>query len=77
MSEMPQIGGRAPITVDVEAGKSYWWCACGRLKEATVLRRFAQGDRLHAYRVQARKIREGLVLRLQAFGEKADVRREP
>ena len=30
MSEMPEIGGRQPIAVDVEAGKSYWWCACGR-----------------------------------------------
>ncbi len=27
---MPEIGGRAPIPVDVEAGKSYWWCSCGR-----------------------------------------------
>lgn len=31
MSE-PDIGGRAPIAIDVEAGKSYWWCACGRSK---------------------------------------------
>jgi CDGSH-type Zn-finger protein len=30
MSEMPEIGGRAPIPIEVEAGKSYWWCACGR-----------------------------------------------
>jgi CDGSH iron-sulfur domain-containing protein 3 len=30
MSESPEIGGRQPIRVDVEAGKSYWWCACGR-----------------------------------------------
>jgi CDGSH-type Zn-finger protein len=28
----PDIGGRAPITVEVEAGKVYWWCACGRSK---------------------------------------------
>ena len=33
MSEMAEIGGRAPITVDVEAGKSYWWCACGLSKK--------------------------------------------
>ena len=32
MSEIPEIGGRQPIPVDVEAGKSYWWCACGRSK---------------------------------------------
>jgi CDGSH iron-sulfur domain-containing protein 3 len=31
MSE-PEIGGRAPIPVEVEVGKSYWWCACGRSK---------------------------------------------
>ena len=31
-SEMPEIGGRAPITIDVEAGKTYWWCACGLSK---------------------------------------------
>ena len=31
MSE-PDIGGRAPIAIDVEAGKSFWWCACGRSK---------------------------------------------
>jgi CDGSH-type Zn-finger protein len=28
----PEIGGRAPIPIEVEAGKSYWWCACGRSK---------------------------------------------
>ncbi|OGT84077.1 MAG: glutamate synthase [Gammaproteobacteria bacterium RIFCSPLOWO2_02_FULL_61_13] len=26
----PNIAARAPIEVAVEAGKSYWWCACGR-----------------------------------------------
>jgi CDGSH-type Zn-finger protein len=31
MSE-PEIGGRTPIPVEVEAGKTYWWCACGRSK---------------------------------------------
>ena len=30
MSEVPEIGGSKPIPVKVEAGKSYWWCACGR-----------------------------------------------
>jgi CDGSH-type Zn-finger protein len=32
MSTTPEIGGRRPLAVDVEAGKSYWWCACGRSK---------------------------------------------
>jgi CDGSH iron-sulfur domain-containing protein 3 len=29
MSE-PMSAGDAPIQVAVEAGKMYWWCACGR-----------------------------------------------
>ncbi len=29
MSE-PTIAQKTPIGVDVEAGKTYWWCACGR-----------------------------------------------
>ena len=33
MSTTPEIGGRKPIAVNVEAGKSYWWCACGRSKK--------------------------------------------
>jgi len=30
MSGTPEIGGTKPIRVAVEAGKSYWWCACGK-----------------------------------------------
>lgn len=26
----PQIAQKSPFKVDVEAGKSYFWCACGR-----------------------------------------------
>ena len=33
MNAQPEIGGRSPLAVDVEAGKSYWWCACGRSKK--------------------------------------------
>lgn len=28
----PAIAQKGPFAVDVEAGKSYWWCACGRSK---------------------------------------------
>jgi CDGSH iron-sulfur domain-containing protein 3 len=30
MSEQPAIGGRTPVAVEVEAGKDYWWCVCGK-----------------------------------------------
>ena len=26
----PTVAARAPIAVDVEAGKTYYWCSCGR-----------------------------------------------
>ena len=26
----PVIAQRGPYNVEVEAGKSYWWCACGK-----------------------------------------------
>ncbi len=28
----PIIAQKSPFPVDVEAGKSYWWCACGKSK---------------------------------------------
>ena len=30
MSATPVIAQKAPYQVTVEAGKSYWWCACGK-----------------------------------------------
>jgi CDGSH-type Zn-finger protein len=30
MPETPQIAQKAPYAVDVVAGKTYFWCACGR-----------------------------------------------
>ena len=28
----PVIAQKSPIAVEVEAGKSYWWCSCGKSK---------------------------------------------
>ena len=30
MSDTPEIAQKAPYPVEVTAGKSYMWCACGR-----------------------------------------------
>ncbi|GHE02235.1 glutamate synthase [Defluviimonas sp. 20V17] len=30
MSESPTVARKAPYPVEVEAGKSYFWCACGK-----------------------------------------------
>jgi CDGSH-type Zn-finger protein len=32
MSDQPVIAQKSPCAVEVEAGKSYWWCSCGRSK---------------------------------------------
>ncbi|MBC6408194.1 MAG: CDGSH iron-sulfur domain-containing protein [Rhodobacteraceae bacterium] len=32
MSDTPIIPQKSPIPVDVTAGKSYFWCACGQSK---------------------------------------------
>ncbi len=32
MTETPEIAQKGPYPVDVEEGKNYFWCACGRSK---------------------------------------------
>ena len=32
MSDIPHIAQKAPYPVAVEAGKTYFWCACGQSK---------------------------------------------
>ena len=28
----PEIAAKTPFAVDVEKGKDYWWCSCGKSK---------------------------------------------
>jgi CDGSH-type Zn-finger protein len=28
----PEVAQKAPYAVEIEVGKSYWWCACGKSK---------------------------------------------
>ena len=71
MSEMPEIGGRRPIPIKVEAGKSYWWCACGRSKTQPFCDGSHKGTAFTPHRMQAERHRGSLVLRLQALGAKS------
>ena len=32
MTDTPNIAQKGPFPVEVEAGKSYFWCACGQSK---------------------------------------------
>lgn len=27
---VPHVAQKSPFAVEVEAGKSYWWCSCGK-----------------------------------------------
>ncbi len=73
MSEMPEIGGRAPMPIEVEAGKSYWWCACGLSKKQPFCDGSHKVTSFTPIGIQGAEIREGLVLHLQALIEKAAV----
>lgn len=33
MMDVPHIAQKSPYAVDVEAGKDYYWCACGQSKK--------------------------------------------
>jgi len=26
----PEVAGQGPLCIDVVAGRTYWWCTCGR-----------------------------------------------
>lgn len=30
MNELPVMAKKGPYAVDLEKGKKYWWCACGK-----------------------------------------------
>ena len=78
MSEMmPEIGGRAPLPIEVEPGKSYWWCACGRSKSQPFCDGSHKGSAFSADRVEGAGGREGVLLHLQALEPQAVVRRQP
>ena len=32
MSDAPHIAQKSPFAVEIEAGKTYFWCACGQSK---------------------------------------------
>ena len=31
--EQPLVAQKSPYSVDVQAGKKYWWCRCGKSKK--------------------------------------------
>ena len=76
MSGVPEIGGRRPMPINVVAGESYWWCACGRSKSQPFCDGSHKGTEFRPQEWKAGH-RGSLVLRLQALLAPAAVRREP
>ena len=47
----PEIGGRAPEILDLDAGE-YWWCACGQSKNQPFCDGSHQGTEFEPKRVE-------------------------
>ena len=69
--EMPQ---KAPYPVEVEAGKSYWWCACGKSASQPFCDGSHKGSEFAPIKFQADGEQDGLFLRLQTEQEWRAVR---
>jgi len=70
ISETPEIAGRAPLPIDVVAGKSYWWCACGRSKTQPFCDGSHKGTTLSPVPYIAAKTEELWFCGCKATGEK-------
>ena len=68
---------KAPYGVTVEAGKRYFWCACGRSANQPFCDGSHKGTGLTPDAVHRREDRGGLALRLQGDRRQAVLRRHP
>jgi CDGSH-type Zn-finger protein len=77
MSGEAEIGGREPLAVEVEEGKIYWWCACGRSKTQPFCDGSHKGTEFVPQGWEAPEKRQGFLLRLQTHRQEPPVRRQP
>ena len=57
MTETPIIAQKAPFPTEVEAGKSYFWCACGRSARQPFCDGSHKGTGLSPLKVEATETR--------------------
>lgn len=53
--KQPVIAKKAPFAVEVEAGKSYWWCSCGKSAAQPLCDSSHQGSSFAPVEYQAEK----------------------
>gem|GEM_PF-3573330 len=71
-----QIAQKAPYSVDVEARRTYYWCACGQSKKQPFCYG-SQRDRHHTGCVEGGEDRPILFLRLQTVEKRTALRWQP
>ena len=70
-----RVAQKGPYMKDVEAGKDYWWCACGQSKNQPFCDGSHKGSAFSPVAVEGGRVEGGLFLRLQANRGQALLRR--
>jgi CDGSH-type Zn-finger protein len=55
MPENPVVAQKAPLPVEVVAGKTYWWCSCGRSARQPFCDGSHKGTGLEPVKVEAER----------------------
>ena len=69
----PVVAARVPAKVTLEAGKDYWWCACGLSKNQPFCDGTHKGSGLAPMKYTVEKAGDSLALHLQALQQEAAV----
>jgi len=71
----PKIAQKAPYPVEVEAGKSYFWCTCGESSKQPFCDASHKGTDFIPMKYTAEESKKNLLLRLQSHWKITTLRR--